>query len=81
MTREQYLLMREKQNFNIVYEFYRENFDHTKHHPFLSINDLAQLLPMFGNINVIFENCCRHYDQKFNITFLSNKNGELIKAL
>lgn len=81
MTREQYLLMREKQNFNIVYEFYRENFDHSKHHPFLSINDLAQLLPMFSNINLILDNCCRYYDEKFNVTILSDKDGNYIKAL
>lgn len=81
MTREQYLMMREKQNFNIIFEYYKEKFDLKKHTPFLQIEQLAQLLPMFGNINVVFDNCCKYYDEKFNVTILSDKNGNYIKAL
>jgi hypothetical protein len=81
MTREQYLMMRQGGNFNIVYEFYKENFDQSKHKPFLGIQELAQLLPMFGNIDVIFETCCKHYDQKFNVVRVSDKNGNLIKLV
>lgn len=74
-------MMREGQNFNIVHEFYKEKFDHSKHSPFLSINELAQLLPMTGNINLIFERCCKYYDEKFDVKILSDKNGNYIKAL
>jgi hypothetical protein len=45
------------------------------------MQQLAQLLPMFGNINVLFDNCCRYYDKKFDVRILSNKDGNYIKAL
>ena len=82
MTREQYISMRERGNFNIVHEYYSERFDHTKHKPFLSLMELAQFLPASGrNVNKIFEDCCRHYDEVFNIVRLLNKDGNLIKTL
>ena len=81
MTREQYLQMRQGQNFNIVHEFYKEKFDHSKHSPFLSVIELAQLLPMFGNANLIFERCCKYYEEKFDVRILTDKNGNYIKTL
>lgn len=81
MTREQYLRMRAGGNFNIIYEYYTEFFDRDKHHPLLSIEQLAQTLPMFGDPNVIFEKCCRYYNEKFNIVDVKNKEGQIIKSL
>ena len=81
MTREQYLQMRQGQNFNIVYEFYKEKFDSSKHSPFLSLMELATFLPMTGNVNIIFERCCKYYDEKFDVRILTDKNGNYIKTL
>jgi len=82
MTREHYLMMREKQNFNIIYEYYKEKFDSSKHRPFISMMDLSNLLLATGrSINKIFEDCCKYYDEKFNVTILSDKDGKYIKAL
>jgi len=82
MTREDYLKMREGQSFNIIYEFYKEKFDHSKHKPFISIMDLPNLLLAAGrSINMIFEDCCKYYDEKFNVKILSDKNGNVIKIL
>jgi len=81
MTREQYIQMRNNGNFNIVYEYYKEFFNYDKHSPFLSIEQLAQTLPMFGDINLIFEKCCRYYNEKFNVVDLRNKEGQIIKTL
>jgi len=82
MTREEYLKMREGQNFNIVYEFYKEKFDPDKHKPFIQIMDLPNLLLVAGrSINVIFENCYRYYDEKFDVRILSDKDGKVIKIL
>jgi hypothetical protein len=81
MTKEDYLKFRAGQNFNIVHEFYKEKFDHSKHSPFLSLMELATFLPAFGNVNMIFEKCCRYYDEKFDVKILSDKNGNLIKSL
>jgi len=82
MTREDYLKMREAQSFNIIYEFYREMFDPNKHKPFISIMDLPNLLLAAGrSINKIYEDCCRYYDEKFDVRILSDKDGKVIKIL
>jgi len=81
MTREQYIMLRERSDFNIVYEYYKELFDPKKHQPFFSINELIQLLPMKFNVNVIMDKCVRHFDQKFEIKILSDKNGNIVKLL
>lgn len=81
MTREQYLTMRRNGNFNIIYEFYKDHFSSNKHSPFLSIEQLAQTLPMFGDVNLIFEKCCRYYDEKFNVVIVRNKDGNVIKTV
>ena len=82
MTREQYIQMRTNGNFNIVHNFYSEKFDHSKHRPFISIMDLPNLLLASGrSINKIFEDCCRYYDEKFEVKHLLDKDGNLIKVL
>jgi hypothetical protein len=82
MDREKYLKMREGQNFNIIYEYYKEKFDPNKHKPFIGIMDLPNLLLATGrSIDMIFENCCRYYDEKFDVRILSDKNGNVIKIL
>lgn len=82
MTKEQYLVMRKNGNFNIIYEYYTEHFNSAKHTPFLSIEEMAQLLPMTGlNLHVIMDKCMRHYDEKFNITKVLNREGETIATL
>ena len=81
MTREQYIQMRANGNFNIIYEYYKEFFNSEKHSPLLSIEQLAQTLPMFADPNLIFEKCCRYYNEKFTITDLKDKEGKIIKSL
>jgi len=81
MTREQYIQMRTNGNFNIVHNFYSEKFDHSKHKPFLSMMELATFLPSWGDVNAVFEKCCRYYDEKFDVKVLLDKDGNVIKIL
>jgi len=82
MDREKYLKMREGQNFNIIYEYYKEKFDPNKHKPFIGIMDLPNLLLATGrSINKIFEDCCKYYDEKFDVRLLLDKDGNTIKVL
>ena len=82
MTREQYTRLRQHGDFNIVYEFYKEKFDHSKHRPFLGMQDVANLLLNLGyNVNEIMNKCVEHYDKEFNIVKVSDKNGNPIAVL
>ena len=80
--RDQYIRMRQNGDFNIVYDYYKEKFQHGKHKPFLDIQSLANLLIHLGyNIDGIMKMCVEHYDQHFGIVKLSDKDGNLIKIL
>ena len=81
MTREQYIMMRKNGNFNVIYEFYKDHFSSNEHHPFLSIEQLAQTLPMFGDVNLIFEKCCRYYDEKFKLVIVKDKDGKVMATV
>lgn len=81
MTREQYIRMRDNGNFNIVYEYYREKFDHSKHRPFLSLMELVQILPQVMSANAAMDASLRYFDQKFDIRLLSDKDGAIIKII
>jgi hypothetical protein len=82
MTKEQYLHMRSNGDFNIVYEYYKEKFNHSKHTPFLHIQDLANLLLNLGyDVNKILDKCAMHFDQKFSIVRVLDKDGKFIKIL
>ena len=79
MTREQYINMRNNGDFMIVYEYYKEHFDNTKHSPFFSPQELVQILPMRFNVQLIYEKCVKHFDDKFQIVTIKDKEGNTIK--
>jgi hypothetical protein len=58
-----------------------EKFDHSKHKPFLLIMELLEHLPKWGNLQVIFEDVCRYYDNKFEIVEVKDREGNTIKYL
>ena len=81
MTKEQYLHFKSTRDFNIIYNFYMEKFDHSKHKPFLLIMELLEHLPRWGNLQVIFEDVCDYYDNKFEIVEVKDREGNTIKCL
>ena len=81
MTREQYLHFKSTRDFNIIYNFYMEKFDHSKHKPFLLIMELLEHLPRWGNLQVIFQDVCDYYDNKFEIVEVKDREGNTIKCL
>ena len=82
MTKEQYLRDVQTQNFpNILYAMYLEKFDGNKHKPFLQPREFMTYIQMTGMMNEYLQNTFSHYDQKFNINRLYNKEGKLIRLL
>jgi Ran GTPase-activating protein (RanGAP) involved in mRNA processing and transport len=58
-----------------------EKFDHSKHKPFLLIMELLEHLPRWGNLQVIFQDVCDYYDNKFEIVEVKDREGNTIKCL
>jgi hypothetical protein len=65
----------------IPYEYYREKLDTNKHKRVLSPQEFNIYLPMHMNPGTAFEIACQYYDQKFVVTELRDKNGNLISFL
>lgn len=69
-------------NLNIIYQYYAERFNHKKHSPSLSANNLVQYLSATGyDLNDIMGKCLNYYDEKFSIICVYDKNDKLIKTL
>lgn len=81
MTKELYLTYRNQNNAAILYEWYKEKFDSVKHQPFLSFNEFFVYLPMWGDVNNIYQKITQILDEKFSIRKLINSNGELINYI
>jgi hypothetical protein len=68
MNRTEYLERRRSNDIGIIYEFYKEKFDSSKHKPFLLLNDLIYLLQNGGyNIRSVMDDCIIYFDNKFTV--------------
>ncbi len=82
MPKSDYIHRRINNDMNIVYEYYLERFDGNKHKGGrLGIQEFFIYLNMWGDINQIYERVRQHYDEKFNIITLSDKNNNILGYL
>jgi hypothetical protein len=81
MTRNEYLHLKKMSSVQIVYEYYRERFDKSKHRPFLPPTEFAMYLQMCMNVPAVFERVCQHYDELFKVVTLKDKDGNFISFL
>jgi hypothetical protein len=80
MTRQQYLISRNHNPLDVVYDYYL-NHEKRKHNP-IPPQELYMLLQTKGwNLNQIVSNVLQEYDVKFEVISLLDKNGNLIKQL
>jgi hypothetical protein len=81
MTKEQYITLRTNNALDVIYHYYREHHNIGKHLGPLDVQEFFIYLNMWGNIQQIAERVISHYDQKFNLVQLLDKNGNIIKYL
>jgi len=81
MTKQEYLRIRNVISLELMHEYYAEHFDHDVHKPFLNANDFAQFIQMWPFAKQAYEKVLKHYDEKFGVTMLSDKDGKLITYL
>ena len=81
MTKHEYIQMKKAGSAELVYEYYKERFDRSKHRPFLPPHEFAMYLQMCMDVPRVFERVCQYYDDKFNIVLLKDKNGNFIAFL
>ena len=81
MTKQEYIRQRNVISLELMHEYYAERFDQSVHKPFLNMNDFAQFIQMWPFAKQAYENVLKHYDEKFNVIAVSDKDGKLITHL
>lgn len=81
MTREQYLDLRRRNDAILLYEIYKEKFDSQKHKPFLSHMEFFTFLPLWGDVNEIYQKTTSTLDDEFKVRKLINKDGQIINFI
>lgn len=82
MTKEQYIQYFKGGNIQeLIYEFYKENFNGKIHKPFLNANTFFQMLIFLNAIDYCREMVVKIYESKFNIVRIFNKEKQLINLI
>lgn len=81
MTREEYLAFRNTNPAMVLYQYYVEKFDDTKHKPRLNFNELFIYLRMWTNVDLLIDKIIKEYDVTFSTTFVIDKHGNYIKMI
>lgn len=79
ITKDQYLNLRTNRDAYILYEYYLEKFDESKHSPKLGPQEFLTFFTMWGSLPAAFDKVVSYFDQKFNVRALLDEKGELIK--
>lgn len=80
MTREEYLALRGSTSFNLLYEYYKEFFKEDLG-VFLPFMEFVQCMQMWPGIRSAHDRVISHYDQKFNVVVLMDKDNKVISYL
>ncbi len=83
MSKEEYLIMRNGRSVvPIMYEFYKEEFDISKHKPFLSIAEFHEAAGKWEtDISIFFPAVHSYFDNKFGVVKIMDKNGQIMKFI
>ncbi len=65
MERSQYIKLREEGSPEILYSYYKENFDEKKHFPKLDYSDFLPAIQMWPGVRDAYNMVTEYYDAKF----------------
>ncbi len=67
MKREEYIKLREENSGEIMYSYYKENFNEEKHKNFLEFPQFMEFIQLWPLVQQAFNVSCAYYDAKFNV--------------
>jgi hypothetical protein len=80
MNRQDYLTYRN--NVEIIYQFYREHHNPSRHGSSpLGQHEFFIYMNMCCDVNYVYEKVREHYDIKFKVAILTDKNNQFIKFI
>lgn len=78
MTKEQYIILKINDPFNVIYYYYQENRNPNKHVN-LSPQELYTYLQLWRSLDLILQTVNSYYEEKFNLIAVLDKDGKFIK--
>lgn len=78
MTREDYIRYALTDYNIVIYEYYKEKFNHSKHKPFLDYHQFLKHAMFMGLIDLFYQVVSMHYESKLNLTRMFDKNQKFI---
>ena len=81
MERNTYIKIKSEAPLQLVYELYKERFDDNGKNVFLNQNSFYTFVQMWNNVNNLCHQAIEHYDAKFGIITLMDKDGKPLKYM
>jgi hypothetical protein len=78
MTKTEYIQTKTANPIKLVYSYYKEKFNYSKHSPFLSENEFYNYLQISSDVNKTIIKVFNYYDNLYNVVTLMDKNGNII---
>lgn len=78
MTKQEYIQSKTANPLKIVYEYYKENFDHSKHKPFLAENEFFPYIQITMDLNGLAKEIFHHYDAFYGVITIYDRYGNII---
>jgi hypothetical protein len=80
MTKQEYINNKKTNQMKVIYEYYKEKFDHKKHKPFLSEQEFYVYIQMNRDLNETYIKVANYYDSYFNVVTILDEKGNIITA-
>ena len=78
MDKKEYINLKKTNTMALIYKYYTEKFDSSKHKPFLSEQEFFPYIQMTSNLNEIAIKVLNYYDQYYSVTTIFDKEGNVI---
>jgi hypothetical protein len=78
MDKKEYINLKKTNTMALIYKYYTEKFDSSKHKPFLSEQEFFPYIQMTSNLNEIAIKVLNYYDQYYSVTTVFDKEGNVI---
>jgi hypothetical protein len=82
MTKKEYLNYKKTNQMKILYEFYKEKFDGSKHKPFLTEEEFFPYIQITKpNLTETYLKVANYYDSYFNVITILDQEGNIITSV
>jgi uncharacterized protein YueI len=80
MTKQEYINYKKTNQMKVIYEYYKDKFDHKKHKPFLPEQEFYVYIQMNRDLNETYIKVANYYDSYFNVVTILDEKGNIITA-